>query len=303
MMLVISTLLVSASIASSPTRSTIADDEYRSYGFARHQRLAATPAFSCVGALIGDEPSLRHDIAASAVWIGKNYVLTCAHCACNEDGALSSASRFRVRFTAEGRTRDFRGRRWFVVQGWREAAAKKDGGSWFQAAGDLAVLELESTPEVSGMVPAVLDSQGVSKGDVVCMVGFGVRGTNATGADERRFGRGALDANPRPLAFRQTVAELWNGSVVAKSYFDAASKLELQGQPSAGDSGGAVFIERAGRWTLTGIITGSQTMETTTLGSQAFSRAKGSFISLSSYRGQLSTGLSGDWAPFVSRAP
>ncbi len=84
----------------------------------------------------------------------------------------------------------------------------------------------------------------------------------------------------------------------ARTLFDSDSALKLQGQPSAGDSGGGVFVLADGKWKYAGITSGGGGYEGGDL-NFPFRRAKGRFVDVNPHYHAIELGLAGDWKQFL----
>ncbi len=266
--------------------------------FASHQRLALQPDFSSVGVVEGADPEKRIYMAASGTYFGGNVVLTAAHLAVSDQGEEADPRRFRFRLRRGSRLFDYRGIRWQIVDAYKRERKKNTGYTFEMVWGDIAVLEIDGNPSKEGFAAPLLLDRPVGQGEPVLYVGYGDRGTNVMDPAGSSFGRGALDRLPTPLAFYQRVVEVQKGCG-ARTLFDIDSKLALQGQPSAGDSGGGVFVQEEGKWKYCGITSGGGGFDGGDL-VWPFRKAKGRFVDAYPHLRAIRAGSAGDWSQLRS---
>lgn len=129
------------------------------------------------------------------------------------------------------------------------------------AAAPLADLILYRIEEPAGLEAVPLASEPIRVGDAVQIAANG----RSTGKRQKWSGRKGFGLGPRAPGWGTNRVEVVGLSFAAPetttrvfaTRFDAqATAREAQGAP--GDSGGAVFVQREGRWELAGILLGVQ---------------------------------------------
>lgn len=294
------TLLSAASLlACTAFGQVVPRDAFNRHGFEPYWDLASKPEFRCVGYFEGTK--------ASGVWLGGPYVLFVSHGTGTHGRGQYLPVDPKVRVFVlphEGRKHRFVGAKWHIPRvTWILDAGTEDENAklWttMQTAMDVAVLELESTPRITGIEPARLYEGNSEVGMESVWVGYGIRGTDDIGTDEQKHGWGGGDNPPRRFGFRNRIDYLNRWGYMLNATFDREG-LPLEGHQSAGSSGGGVFAQVEGKWVLIGGAAngrGSMNDRLSSTGS-AFGSVSGA-TRISKWRKELVQGLNGDWSAFT----
>lgn len=234
-------------------RIVIRDD----VGLAGAASFAANPAFAGVVGL-----GFSGGQYCSGVLIAPTTVLSARHC-----GPLTGEFvRFGTSYSSPTFSSNIQSV--FFPGGGTDASPLLNGG-------DLAILTLATAVPSSIATPYLLsDATTTLTGFTIATVGYGQRGigsTGATGSDGiRRGGTNVLDRYGAAVNTSSTIAGTSNiFSTDFDNPFGTSNTLgwlgsqttatSIEATTARGDSGGPLFVDNAGQWTLVGVLSGGTT--------------------------------------------
>jgi hypothetical protein len=236
-------------------------------GIIRHDRpesrylaLAASPQFAPVGHLL-----LAGRSGGSGTLIAPRWFITAAHVVTDRaDGQTTVDSVASLQVVIGGDTVAVT--RVVVHPGYWNAANSGANDVQARKGEDVALLQLARAPR--GVAPAHYGGSSGARGKVATYVGYGASGDAFTFLKQplpsgtKRAGTNVIDSlgavfDDRHLPAWNLVADFDSPGIAGTNHFGSDQPTDLEIQPAGGDSGGGVFLEVDGGWSLIGVFYGS----------------------------------------------
>jgi secreted trypsin-like serine protease len=224
-------------------------------------------------ATMGQFPASLHIPGCSAVRVGKNHILTAAHCVTDDDGdiieSMLAQSLLIIRYGVElGKSKKFRLRIKKTVVHPQYIKRKKSNSadaSALQYLADLAIIHLHDLPDTNVIPTATVRDTPVLVGDSLFFTGYGCEALPASldpisGAGQQVVKQNDDDPYSKyRLKFKEvSVADIKNSVLVLGNERSSFLGFNQRGREDEfggcpGDSGSAAYVQAKGQKTIVGI--------------------------------------------------